>query len=536
MNGWNDFQYNMASGAGSCGVCYWLVPANNSGESSGEYFESYAGEQRGGADRAGITPLKNFVGNSCSTAQYSFNTIGSLESCAGLDEVLKPIVNPLQSGGPPRISQQESRHATQCPPAGGRTPDGGGIYGPACEIFRQGGVDDPVPKCGAGAGEPYCMITNLDHYTSSFHWAQLAFAALWLRQQWYLVSNSAITDVLYGGLTFVSGGGYTSADEVPGYWALAHKDVFVGNTQTGNPYSSNAGPFVPGGLACDNDGTGYCASNKEGVSIPLENFNNNQRMFSIYDGPAYQADNAYLDITKTPLTRCSKDLGQTDDCKQWMVSRQKSVLWDPTSQQCYVPNAAIGWKQPNGFYYPPAFHSSGLFFNNVDIRHFVIEPLFQTDSFKTDNTKTAIRYCGSTDGIFDNYTDIDRQTELSDDDGSLTGLLGPQITQDPKTFFPSISVNKDAFFNVPLETAECQSDIPDLMLQGMSCPYKDDRDGEKPLPELCATANTSPYDYVTTVAFPGSGLGRSARTQPAPAYRCTARTPIQVKLRLPKSG
>jgi len=31
MNGWNDFQYNFAAGAGSCGTCYWLVPGYNSG-------------------------------------------------------------------------------------------------------------------------------------------------------------------------------------------------------------------------------------------------------------------------------------------------------------------------------------------------------------------------------------------------------------------------------------------------------------------------------------------------------------------------
>ena len=36
---------------------------------------------------------------------------------------------------------------------------------------------------------------------------------------------------------------------------------------------------------------------------------------------------------------------------------------------------AIGWKQSNGFYYPPAFHSDNLFFKNVDIRHYVVEPL-----------------------------------------------------------------------------------------------------------------------------------------------------------------
>ena len=61
--------------------------------------------------------------------------------------------------------------------------------------------------------------------------------------------------------------------------------------------------------------------------------------------------------------------------------------------------------------------------------------------------------------MFSNFTDIDRQTELSDDDGSLTGLLGPQNPQ-TKLYAPAISINKDNFFNVPVETAECASDIP----------------------------------------------------------------------------
>ena len=30
------------------------------------------------------------------------------------------------------------------------------------------------------------------------------------------------------GLTFVSGGGYSGSDHMPGYWALAHKNVFIG--------------------------------------------------------------------------------------------------------------------------------------------------------------------------------------------------------------------------------------------------------------------------------------------------------------------
>ncbi|MCL4246067.1 MAG: pentapeptide repeat-containing protein, partial [Candidatus Dadabacteria bacterium] len=35
MNGWNDFEYNMAVGATGCGVCYWLLSSANSGFSQG---------------------------------------------------------------------------------------------------------------------------------------------------------------------------------------------------------------------------------------------------------------------------------------------------------------------------------------------------------------------------------------------------------------------------------------------------------------------------------------------------------------------
>ena len=68
----------------------------------------------------------------------------------------------------------------------------------------------------------------------------------------------------------------------------------------------------------------------------------------------------------------------------------------PADSRCYLPNAAIGWKQPNAFYYPPAFHSKGLFFNNVNIRHFVVEPLFKNNTYDQylDNYKD--RYCVTT--------------------------------------------------------------------------------------------------------------------------------------------
>ena len=48
---------------------------------------------------------------------------------------------------------------------------------------------------------------------------------------------------------------------------------------------------------------------------------------------------------------------------------------------CYLPNTAIGWKQPNGFFYPPSFHSNNLFFDDVDIRHYVIDAPFAPGTY-----------------------------------------------------------------------------------------------------------------------------------------------------------
>jgi hypothetical protein len=137
MNGWNDFEYNMASGAGTCGACYWLVPSQNSGRENSfqfgtgpnDYKEplpnsamtwrgyssmqgSFTGANGGmiptpmpttgppppvppsiqalANGRAGMAPLYKFVGNSCSSAMLSFVTVGSSTACNGVGAATTP--------------------------------------------------------------------------------------------------------------------------------------------------------------------------------------------------------------------------------------------------------------------------------------------------------------------------------------------------------------------------------------------------------------------------------------------------------------
>ena len=529
-NGWNDFEYNMADGAGSCGVCYWFVPAFNSGPSSKMAWTSYAAEQRD-SNRQSTTPLEKFLGNDCSTAMNSFQTVGNTSPCLGYVNntvttfpVQAAIHNPLapqlptqkaKNTDPPLLPDQVKalsvyypnvdtgglRKATSCPAVSSKDP-----FDPKTDC----GDGSVAPVCDAGA-EQNCMITLLDHYTSSFNWSQFNFAALWLRPQWYWVVNSVLTDIQGGGLSFVTGGGYTNSDALPGHWTLASKDIFVGATQPTNPYALEGGPFnpttaaLPGpgpslplaplgfklscALGAGNAFPGYCLEQNQGISFATSNFGNNQRFFNIYDGPSYEDSNAYLDIKKTSNLDCTAS-GPTscNNGSQWLNARQLGTPRDDTisgNNNCYLPNAAIAWKQPNGFYYPPAFHSRNLFFDNVDIRHYVIEPLFNPGTFQTNTTAIAAHYCYTGSTMFDNFTDVDRQTELSDDDGSLTGFVQSTPIND---LVQTISVNLDQFFTAPVESVECLSGS---FIDNTTTPV---------LPP--GTAKTSPYDYVTTAIYP----------------------------------
>src|SRR3990167_1937412 len=470
MNGWNDIEYNMAAGANACGICYWWVPGVISCMSQDQKWEKYASQQSN-LGRAGITPLKNFKGNYCTSAMNAFNSIQDISSCNGVGGPLDstfPVFQPITAGN---LSPAPNRGA-----AGEYYPKAFGGHNPT-KCDKTDCSNEPV--CTPG-DRKNCIVAVINQFTTAFNWAETNFSAIWLRPRWYLVINSVISDVQNAGLTFVTGGDYTESNFFPGQWQLARQNVFIGQTQPNNALASAAGPVNKNSpLTCALLTNGhpvgnYCFLREEGISIPLSNFANNQRMFNIYDGPSFEDSNAFLDIKKSVIDDCTVGQGSCSSSKS-MYGGVPLMPYDKKKNQCYLPNAAIAWKQPNGFYYPPAFHSANLYFaNSVDIRHFVIEPLFVPGgkfAFQSDDDRVKTNYCTfalnnpeGVGGSFGNFSAIDRQTILNDDDGSLTGLKN------------TISVNEDPFFNAPTETLECQSEN---------------------------TARTSPYDYVTTVVYPG---------------------------------
>lgn len=503
-NTWNDFEYNAAVGAETCGACYWMPPQGISGPSQYEAWKGYASMEKF-MTLWGATPMLTFTGNSCSTAMNSLQTVGSTNACNSLyfgdgqstDDGLYSVQNPhppLQNQFP-MITGQRGK-TTICSDPNGDCSD----TTKACA-----GTVNSDPN--GGADLKYCLPFVLDRYTTSFNWAQTNFAAIWLRGWWFLLENSAITDVQNGGLTLVTGGGYTRSDVAQGYWSVFKNSILVGNTQPildngfpANVSASNAGPFNPQGLKCTYapHGASFCASAANGITFQNQSFAISQRLFSIYDGPSSEYNNIYSDIHVNKLgtvQECSQGLGQ---CKStgYMAAFVLGILQFPptglTSNQCILPNAAIAWKQPNGFYYPPAFNSENLVFNtdpnhNVDIRHFVIQPQYEPNSFKDNFTAIQNTYCAWAPNMFsgNGFTDIDRETELTDNDGSLTGLKASNSEQTPPEV-PTISVNKDPFFNAPVVTDECAS--------GQLPPLKPIDSGN----DSGATVNTSPYEHLTT--------------------------------------
>lgn len=496
-NGWNDFQYNMAAGAASCGACYWWLPASNSGASQYETWDSYASQQIAqnnltNYDRAGLTPLKNFVGNSCVAAMSSFQMNGQTGECLGVTPDGSTKLSAVKSSAPP------GPDATNLPaqPFNVYYPVLSELHSPTlCTTSDCSANLDP---CDGADTFKTCAVTLLDHFTTSFNFAQTNFSAVWLRKGWDLLTNSAISDVQSGGLNFITGGGYTRSDVNLGEWLLVRNSALVGHTQksvaddpNANPFASDVGPFNKDSkLDCDNPSTiaDHCEYADGGMSFNLPVFPG-QKLFNIYDGPSHQQRNAYLDINFAKIDDCGASPGGTCKNSSVPLAWNYGVLQDKNKTYCYVPNAAIGWKQPNGFYYPPAFHSDNLWFDHVDIRHFVIEPLFEPitpaeyDPFQQNQTAVNLRYCThSTDMFSAAFNNIDRQTVLNDDDGTLTGLVGNDNSATP-TMRPTISINEDDYFNAPLTTAECLSDIDVRPPVPMDQPF---------------TARTSPYEWLTT--------------------------------------
>ena len=214
MNGWNDFQYNMAAGARRCGACYWLLPGYNSGGCARTGSGDVRSRRRS-RPRA-ETPLKSFVGNSCTSAMNSFQTVGDIALCSGVGtpDGRGRSRSPSRT---PRAYSPFARGRSRMPrptyyPHVGR----GSRVATRCDVDDCSATRAKVPKCcssAPAAADDGPAELHGDRARPLHHVVQLGatnFAASGCGSL-VVVSNSAITDVQNGGLTFVTGGDYSAS-------------------------------------------------------------------------------------------------------------------------------------------------------------------------------------------------------------------------------------------------------------------------------------------------------------------------------------
>ena len=377
MNAHNEFVGNAAVGVHGFGSCYWLLSSGVSGPSAptrtdGHKFDGLAGYNVAGNYQA---PLLRFRGNSCSTATYALPASAELSPsalCEAANTGYTPIQNPYvyEPDGTFRPLDQLIGNYDRPAVVGNFQPiepNTAGAGGSSFTNCAQVGTTDAQ----LAPNTQSCVTTVLDRFTTSFNWAQVNYGSIWLRPWFYLLLNPAVTDQLFGGVTFVTAGSWLQVP--PAYFSLAKNGLYVGVSQHGgSPYAQRSGPIFSVTAAddlanygpCDTLGKTTCNLVDEGIGLWTGGFNP-KRLINIYDGPHFADENLFLNVGAwecDPQPCLGKGPGQCVlDLPCGIYTSTFQPAPPPPSgggldpHKMIVVDAAIGWKQPNGFYYPPAF-------------------------------------------------------------------------------------------------------------------------------------------------------------------------------------
>lgn len=508
MNAHNELVGNQAVGVSGFGSCYWLLGSAVSGASRTHAFDGYAAHNEPGRQ----APLLRFRGNGCVSSAYALPASAEMPPASKEPIAFTHVKNPyvFDASGAPRPGVEASFSR----------PIVSGNFQPA-PMGTERRVCAQATDSAAALEEnvDVCVMSVIDRFSTSFNWAQVNFGSIWLRPFFYLFSNGAVTDQLYGGLTFVTAGSWLQVP--PGYFSLAKNNLFVGVTQHGGSrWAERSGPILwskrddPWDLVCEGGDT--CNIPAQGTGY-FHGSLNPKRLINIYDGPSSGDGNTFVNVgswtcdpqpCRGPVGECDREL----PCGMYTTTQQPMAL-DGRSME--VIDAAIGWKQPNGFYYPPAFaHRASAFL--ADLPEGLPEPeaedplntcfsrgpedRFQTPASRPgscrhnvfDRTRAYIK--GETANPFGaptvwapdanplTSTPIDFSTILVDLDGTLTGARGRLSGVDRP--MPTSSVSRNTFFDAPAQSPEC----------------------------LSYGVQTSPYGFVTTLLAPIAGPARDGDT------------------------
>jgi hypothetical protein len=541
MNAYNELVGNQAVGVHGFGSCYWLLASGLSGPSfTTHQFDGLAKYNVAGDIHA---PLLRFRGNSCTTAPLALPASADLPPAPQVDTPenqvgYHAVPNPYIAGK----SLAQIQHDYARPAVTGNfqpiVPNSAGPNFSLVTNCAPTGLTD----AGLAPNVHTCATTVIDRFTTSYNWAEVNFGSIWFRPWFYLFLNGAVTDQLFGGLTFVSSGSWMQVP--PGYFTLAKNNLFVGTSQhdaSTNRYARRSGPALEFGADSDVGHFAPCAGPKVTCNLPADgtgywrDFLQPKRLITIYDGPHFADGNAFVNVgswecdpqpcaglTKERCVEALQASGGAFPCGIYSSTQQPAIETGSTvdSKKMVVIDAAVGWKQPNGFYYPPAFtYRRSSFLKSVPT---ALQELNQCFSYgpADDYVDPTTRPGSCRHNVIDRtrpyikgslispngdpqifgppphtplpVTPIDFSTILVDLDGSLTGATG--MLAGGSASVPTDSVSRNPFFDAPAQSPEC----------------------------LSYGVQTSPYQFVSTMMAPLAASPASGDTavKPWTTFNC----------------
>ena len=285
----------------------------------------------------------------------------------------------------------------------------------------------------------------------------------WGRSAFYTLHNNRFGTNPYG--VSIAGGGGPEGN-LPGYWGLAHENVFAGMTR------NNVERYP----ACPNSGNNWVQECSDVTLSSLGSWGNypsasmNIQGYSYYDGPARIEHNRFVNFRFDPtgihpndpaarlLTRTDigkiATYGRTGQLEGVVTAANAGKNAAPSSDyQGYAGDPATGWIQSNAQSVPPTQYIRQSVWDNVDFKHQVYDASVNM-------------------GVFE---DGDKTTVILDKDSQLSGLkvvtcrtlyiLGsPSLECLPAGLSP-VSLNNLAYYATDFTVDEPHSRGPNNFLQ-----------------------------------------------------------------------
>lgn len=306
---------------------------------------------------------------------------------------------------------------------------------------------NPAPLVPPSTGNTYPPVLLINGNTST----RSRNRGLWSRSIFVALHNNRFATNPYG-VSLAGGGG--PEGNLPGYWDLAHANVFAG-------MSRNNVDRYP---ACSNTGTAWQTECTDVVLASVASWGNypdakmNIQGYSYYDGPARIENNRFVNFRADPTGIHSNDpaarlLTSTDIAKivsdgivgqlEGIVNSAPANSAPSVDYQGYAGDPATGWIQSNAQSVPPTQYIKGSIWDNVDFKHQVYDESVNM-------------------GVFE---DGDKTTVILDMDGRLAGMKVACTSNDANcTPPPAVSLNNLDYYATDFTVDEPHSRGPNNFL------------------------------------------------------------------------